>query len=1308
MNPHAKASSIGSIRQGGRFGRMAAGAFATCSISVRRQGRGAPSAGSRTTMGLLALLAALSGLLLLVAPAFAATVTDERPLLFTFNGSDTESGSFSGPMAVEVDQANGLVYVIDSGHGAIDKFNLAGMAQPFSATGSSSLAVGGLEGLADIAVDNSGTNAGRIYAMGENGPVRAFSPAGSSLWELGGFGDNCGLAVDASGHPWVGDYSEGKAREYDSSGSPPAEIGSVPVTSGNPCRLDVDASGNLYVNLYGEGVDKYEGGSRAGTVDATPTNAVTVDQSSPGGHVFTAHVNDFNEYEADGTLVNTFGTAGGFIGSGAGIAYDQTLDRVYVSDVGANAVEVFGPAASGTVPDATTESATVGRTNATVEGKANPLSLPASSYRFEWKEGTESGWWTGESSPWTSLPAETAEIPVSESITGLRAGATYQARLVTRNDENDLLFYSTPIEFTPRASAPPAVTIGSPSFTSTSAHVTGTIDPREDETTWQVEKSSGPGCASGSFSAEPTQTIPAGETDPVDVEWDLEGLFPAEHYCVQISATNTAGSTTSEVKEFTTPAVAPTQVFTAFAAPRTDTTARLNGYVNPEGSAFTYHFEYSADGGANWISLPEVEDSSGERRQIVVGEEVTGLQPQTHYSYRFVVESDFGPQSDEGTFETRSTAEMQLPQRGIELVNKPDKGNQNLSPEEANRIPLVSADGERVIWNVLAGAPGGTTGTEVNFLSIRTPSGWKSQPLAPPAAQQVGGGTYAYALGAATPDFRTFVMRPALTGALQLGGPPTWVRVSDTGQQDVLKEFSHVSRTKGIYDSVEMTADGTHVLIGNPETHQVEDIGSGSPEVVSIMPDGQPSTCGLEPGNFSGLAQGTANAYFRYPETHRMATTDGSRLYFQAMPNGGTCEEEDGHHPAIYFRNRSTGQTKVVDPGTGAARPALIRATPDGRSVIFITDIAHSPEDHNTTGDIYRWDEDGERYTCLTCVVPEAGLPESGGIFGNIGVSDDFSHVYFQSRNQLIPGHGTAGFPSIYSLHDQKLSYVAPLGGDVFGGYSTVGARISHNGNVLLFTTTHLSYSQLTADEQADECKTFRPGITSLNPEEPNCAELFRYEDSTNSLECLSCQPHGVTSHDIPNENEVVAVSHDGQTVAFVTRERLLPQDINNDEDVYEWHNGAVGLITDGESPRPSHGIGTNPHVFGMDASGNNIFFTVVQPGWTGYEQDGFANLYDARVGGGFPRPTEVAHCTEESCQGPLQPAPPGAGVGSSEFSGAGNERSGTKKRCAAKHGKKHHRCGRRHRHKHEKHRRHHQRPSETRSEGAGSPRGSK
>ncbi len=134
-------------------------------------------------------------------------------------------------------------------------------------------------------------------------------------------------------------------------------------------------------------------------------------------------------------------------------------------------------------------------------------------------------------------------------------------------------------------------------------------------------------------------------------------------------------------------------------------------------------------------------------------------------------------------------------------------------------------------------------------------------------------------------------------------------------------------------------------------------------------------------------------------------------------------------------------------------------------------------------------------------------------------------------------------------------------------------------------------------------------------------------------------------------------VSADGGTVVFTTAQALLPNaaDVNGVADVYEWHNGVLRLITDGETRFKSGEA--QPALVGIDPSARDVFFTVAQPGLTGFEQDGLVNIYDARVGGGFipPSPFEPCEVLADTCQGPLPASPFAALPSSALVFGGGN-----------------------------------------------------
>lgn len=1252
----------------------------------------------KTTLGLVCLVAlSLAGLAFSATPSFAAVITDRLPL-FSFDGSDTTAGPFSTPRAIAADESSGNVYVADLGREVVDKFNAAGEAENFSATGKSSLDGSATPqqslGLASetgsaVAVDNSGANPGRIYiGSGKSGQINAYGAAGEYLWQLppGTVNKVCGLAVDAEGHLWVTDFNAVKVREFAATGSPPAEIASFTPQTG-PCGLGLDAAGDVYLmQSNGSGqytIDKYVGGAFSSTLDpVAPIDGIAVDQSSATGHIFTLHRENFNEYESSGTLIGPMGA--NRMSAGDGIAYNPALDQVYIT--GSNAgVAVFGPQVTGTVPDPTTEATTeAGVFKAKFHGKVNPQSVP-NNYFFEWKVGAELGWGEAKvdrSAPQT-LPQDSVEHAVELATSKLRGNTTYQVRLVAENSDNGLRSWSGVDTFTTtKAAVAPTVTINTPSpIGTTTATVPGTINPQGDTASWRVQLSTDPACTTD-FTDQAGQSLPEGGETPVNVSYSLTSLLPSQRYCVRIRANNSFGSTTSETKQFETAPVIADEVEIAPAAPRLDTSARLNARVNPHGDKLKYRFEYSKDGGASWTPLGVEEDTGEGREQVVVGSELTGLDPSTSYRYRLgLLEDGAGPVASLGgeeAFTTRTTAEATPPDLGIELVSNPDKGTQNaLATGPQSETSPISPDGDRALWTVLAGAPGSNSGTQAAFLAERSADGWRSHSLVPSAGKQFGGGGLTYLLETATPDFSHFISLVAESDVF-LNVPLTVVRLDPDANQDVLTTYTHPLGGGGLY--ADMTADGAHVVAINPATRELEDIGSGTPELISVMPDGTPASCPLKAFTAGENLHGAAEANWR-PGYHRIAQADASRVYFQVAPNG-ECGKPEG----LYERNRDSGETTLIDPGAEGQSPELIRSTPDGRQAYFVTNSKLDSADTNVDKDVYRWDEGAATSTCLTCAVSVDAKVEGASSSSNLNqvvVSDDFSHVYFSSLKQLVPGRGgKEGFPSIYAMSGGQLRFVTDANEVTSLGVLArpTQSLLSTDGNVLTFRATARESS--TADEVAGGCLFLHAEPKFFKP----CEELYRYDDRDGSVECLSCLKGGVTTSNIETPYQAAhsvefQASADGSTAAFTTQQRLLPRDVNNDTDIYEWRNGSLRLITDGVSDFQE--FIAAPQVTGIDASGKNVLFSVVEPGLTGFEHDGLANIYDARLGGGFERPGRPVHCDGDSCQGSLQ-APPGVQPQSSaSFSGHGNAKEAQGRgRCGKGKVRRRGRCVARHPHK--------------------------
>ena len=125
-------------------------------------------------------------------------------------------------------------------------------------------------------------------------------------------------------------------------------------------------------------------------------------------------------------------------------------------------------------------------------------------------------------------------------------------------------------------------------------------------------------------------------------------------------------------------------------------------------------------------------------------------------------------------------------------------------------------------------------------------------------------------------------------------------------------------------------------------------------------------------------------------------------------------------------------------------------------------------------------------------------------------------------------------------------------------------------------------------------------------------------------------------------------LSADGHRLFFNSNDALVPRDANGAQDVYEWeeegtgscsvgdanhfpqNGGCLYLISSGESSYESE-------FWEASRDGRDVFFTTES---SLLPQDpGSIDLYDARVGGGYPQPAEKVDCEGEACQSP--PPPP-------------------------------------------------------------------
>ena len=283
----------------------------------------------------------------------------------------------------------------------------------------------------------------------------------------------------------------------------------------------------------------------------------------------------------------------------------------------------------------------------------------------------------------------------------------------------------------------------------------------------------------------------------------------------------------------------------------------------------------------------------------------------------------------------------------------------------------------------------------------------------------------------------------------------------------------------------------------------------------------------------------------------------------------------------------------------------------------------------------------------------------------------------------------------------RQLAYLAPLnpgdsvGENPKGSFAQGGSAISPNGRYLAFASAAPALDALSG---ADNGSTVQD---------------YLYDDAERSLICVSCAtgggaPRGRVALGIIAEEpgqegpNMTSLSDDGD-FAFSTPTALVSADQNTappghpayeGTDVYEWRDGRALLVSDGLARWPNEAVAGQ--VSTISPSGRDLFFTeaeVLTPDAT----EGYARLYDARIGGGidFP-PAGLPPCDLNSggCEGPASSAPGLPGAGSTAFEGPGDLHEGARHRCRKGEVRRKGRCvARRHkRHHRREHRRHRRR----------------
>lgn len=840
-----------------------------------------------------------------------------------------------------------------------------------------------------------------------------------------------------------------------------------------------------------------------------------------------------------------------------------------------------------------------------------------------------------------TLPPFEYFVKVTGKVTGLSPETIYYARLFAENqgghEETITSFEAVPLH-------PRSFCCNLGKIAETSAHLTGSVIPDGFETHWRFEYATAenghtPAENSPSWTAVPGAkgTIPQAVADESyhEVEAVLAGLKqPDTTYYIRLFAENEPewphGSgerrhleATSGVMSFETagPPTAATLSFHALVGEG----IRLFGNVDPHGLPTDYSFQFvaadkfKASGFAEAESTPEAEGES------YVGQDLPQLEPGVEYHFRVLATN-----RSEATGESRTAygedqtlkAPVPAPAAAASCPNEalrtgpsarlPDcRAYEQLTPAEKGGAMdiypfhrlfgdsvLVGESGEDVIYD------GGNTkwepspGAVESFYSFsRTPAGWRTTSLTP----QPEGAVSFYKPTLFNSDLTQVGVAVSLQGksteeleAGPPGGPYTPVVAAPASSKT-----RWVAAAAGFGTFVLQTEDRELLKGHSSGTTSGTDLyewSAGRLAQLNVLSDGAAiGACGA-----TMVGDGTVGGHFEAQLSSAQALSpSGSRVFFYATP-GANCSEP----PHLYMR---VGGAETVDIGVYS----FLGDDPAGAELLL-----------RAGGEYFRYGTEAQTLQPLS-------LAELNGAYEQLGLTP--------------PG----AEPFQYGDGDQFQSDE--------GGVSVLSLPGKPAGTTLPVPGAKAQVWRYDRAENAIEC------LSCASPFDPEPRQRAQFVQDAFTLE--------YTVNGVPNPT---TVSANGDYVFFETASALLPEDVNGEipadnrgqyfnsspsVDIYEWRadgvtgcahvQGCLALITNGIDGSHNVLLGTTP-------SGRDVFFATHSQ-LVAQDQDNAGDIYDARIGGGFPPPPPgPVECEGAACHSPLA-APIDTTPASLAFSGPGD-----------------------------------------------------
>ncbi len=1259
---------------------------------------------------------AVTMFLFTATPALAATshVFTTTFGAATSNPATSATDLLSGPTDVEVDQETHDIYVADTGHHRVEKFNdkgefilmfgeevnktavehgrtseedvcpAEGHPGDECQTGASGESPGAFEAPTYLAVDNTCFQHQPRLTPSTTPTCEEADPSAGDIY-VADLGDSLVSKFDPAGHILTTWGAAGQKNGSDADFGPFSGHGPIfGVAVGGP-------NGNLYVggNLgFSNNVWEYK-------QDGTPippyqNSGAPWLKVDPAGNYYSGAPDALDLpaeelYQSTGSEIDHFATlqggepldsfgAGHLFGAG-GIAVDGSSHTVYVANSSSNDIAVFDDARPIVTPEAPTG---VTESEVTLNATIDPAGrgeVGACHLEYGFNKGY------GTILPCTPDPAKAPfsnSTHVSATVTGLSAGTEDHYRFVATNTA-DATGHSADGTFT--TTQPPSIDgLKAEDLTATSARLVATVNPNGLPTTYQFRY--GPTTDYGQVEPEQEGTIEAANSDQ-HREVTLSGLQPGVVYHYTIVVKNADGTTTAEDHTFN---------FYPPSCPNENVRQQTQANYLPDCRAYELVSPESAGGTLLYPGGPNTGQASNPSRFSFVG------------LYSTIPNSGGSPIDGDGDLyvATRTdsgwvTKYVGLPSQEAAVDGGPPMG----PPVSAGVVGsgLTGIEGRQIgrsnessaatfspglLQNNVLSDPAMDTfvdwndGSVNSFGASNAPYVWNSEGQFldrwPTNLATVPGGNLVGVGGVSVPT-------PGGTHALDC---PTAVESYAAGNNcpgDVtassdLSHFVFATEWSPFALGGQVVPPGS-VYDNNTKTDSVE--------IVSKLAGGDaiPS----EPGDEAGD-----------PLQIPSVSADGSHILMAAGATGPCgaahcpelthCESTFSSPVARCQLQPSQLYMRVDDATTYEIAPehavTYVGMTPDGSKVYFTSAEQLTSEDHDSSVDLYMWSESGEREGHPLTLISKG---DNNGQAGEPGNSDACAASF--TRKCGIVTYSDVSYCTLLggaggNCHSDNS--IASENGDIyfFSPEQLDGSRglpnrenlyDYRNGTVqyvTTFTTGPYCYQSPFPDLTDNACSDTPIARMEVTPNDSHMAfvtaspvtqydnaghlEMYTYEPAARKIVCVSCNPNGEAPvSNVEASQDGLFMTNDGRTF-FSTDEALVHGDTNEGEDVYEYVAGHPQLITPGTGATGGQGGSeeVNPLAFpgliGVSASGTDVYFSTDD---TLVPQDHnglFLKFYDARAGGGFSAPPPPP-----SCEAADECHGPG-----SEFPGASKNGTGT------------------------------------------------